>query len=325
MSSPKGEHLPIARLSTERLFEEVDQYLKTLRSDYFRYEPYEDRGEAILREFESSNDEHLRNNIREALCLFLQRERFFELDFILAMRVLDLVSETKATQSMDFLLDLARKDKFPGFTSGNQLRLKSKILSILMKFPLTQVQLRELIEHNISTPGLAEICLTGTIRLVPRIETFIEYLSKALSLCTAGFSKTRLDRSFIALLAEIGRTTWMQRGPDIMLGNRWQLGAVMNLMVESDLEPRLIPVPGNEYVAQLKMKWPDESNETVDVLPFALSAADYRALRCFIREDINHHAHDGIRPVVFPNRKQAKRKESDFAGIIDVKMGGLKR
>lgn len=207
---------PIEQLPTEKLYEEIAQYLKTSRSYYFQFEPREPIDEAVLRVFESSDNEYFRNKIREALCFFLHRERLFDQKFPLVICILDLVSETYTTQATDFLLELARKNAFPKFTDSCQLQLKSKVLSILMKFPLTQVQLKELIDRNISNPNFSEICLAGAIRLIPQIDMFADYLSKALQIYAFNRSRLRLDRAFIAFLAEIGQDGWRQWGSKII-------------------------------------------------------------------------------------------------------------
>ena len=280
----KNNTTPIEDLSTEDIFEEIIQYLKTLKSEYFKYNPREPREDAILRIFEDTTDEHLKNKLRKAMYLCLEREKLLRNDPKLILQLLNLVDEMRVTQAKNILLKLANMKEFPGISPLSTKQLKRKIFSILRKFDIPEKDLKDIVDNNITDPLYTEICLIASAQLHPKVGSFKDNLPIAVKVYKSNPKKVRLSSVFRTFLHKVGEDVWNLLGGSVFLSSGSELKTITGVFSDAGLNPNFSPV-GDEETYEILIEWPYRHRKTVSTTLYGISDSQRKSLKDYWEEN----------------------------------------
>lgn len=264
--------------TVETIYEEIVQYLKTCRSKIFDFDPREPREEVILRTFEPTGDERLKNKLRQAVYIAFEREELFSHGYEFIWRLLVLADEMKVTQAKNILLELARTHDFPGMPAGDKARLKNHIIAVLLKFDIPKEALKDIIDNNISDPDYTEICLGASTLLIPRFDSFVKYFPIALRQYRRYPRKVSLESVLRVCLDCIGKALWQDRGDQLLLCDLNHMAEILILFHRAGLEPLIYPVDSNETSFEFLVKWPFD-DKTVPTYLFNLPCPQRKILQ----------------------------------------------
>ena len=307
MGAARKRTSPIERLSEEQLFVDILRYLRTLKSSYFEYNSRQPAEESILILFDGTTDEQLKNRLRQAVRLCLEREDLRNQEWEFALHILNLVEEMRITQAKDILLELLGANEFPHMSVGDMKRLKRKLISILGEFHIPEESMRSIIDDNIDDPALTDECLIAATKFYPPVDSFVAFLPKALRVYEAYPREVRLPSTFRVFLGIIGIPSWQKRASDILLFDRTKTEAMLGLLAKAGLEPQFGPFGIEEVgVVEQFIRWPFERHPIVSaILLYETSAADKEILQTFLVKKIGSRRERGRSLCIARHTKRA--------------------
>ena len=161
---------------------EIMNFLSTGKSKYFKNEVNEQNVDAIMSIFDIAENEHLKQNLRDAVYLCFIQNNFFKLTSDITMDLLILADEMKVVRVKDFLLRLLFCDENVYRTVTKEKEIKMKILGILSRLDLHANEFKNILDIFIIEPFYISNCLRLSSTYFSTLDFFCEFFFKSIEL-----------------------------------------------------------------------------------------------------------------------------------------------
>jgi len=238
----------------EKLYEEINQILKTGRGYYLSVDPKQPLVYSIISVFSSCKDVKQSNLFREAIFLCLERERFKIDNKDYFLNLLHLIREIRVEKTVNILFHILYSKNIGKLTIETSDQLKPKIIAALLEFDLSSEKhmkaLREIINSYIRNPQYTEICLQATLQYLPITELFLEYFPIAFEIYKNNRDMIHLPIIFWYFLIKVGKYNFEKIGLKLLLSILNDLTIFWNMLEKLELNPLIIDkndITGYEY------------------------------------------------------------------------------